>query len=109
VSPYNTQVPCTTPSLPGDYCHLGSSIPNVLIAIPFINFHFYVSVLFYTLYLHYCASLPFQPSHVFCLTFSRLLPSHAPDHPDHPDPPAPRRPTLSLYLGILSLCLGLSA
>ncbi|KOS47329.1 hypothetical protein ACN38_g1715 [Penicillium nordicum] len=93
VSPYNTQVPCTPPSLHGDYCHFGSSIPNVLIVIPFINSHFYVSVLFYTLYLHYCVSLPFQPSHVFCLTFSRLLP----------------RPTLSLYLGILSLCLGLSA
>ncbi|KUM60611.1 hypothetical protein ACN42_g6514 [Penicillium freii] len=76
-----------------------------LIDIPFINFHFYVSVLFYALYLHYCVSLPFQHSHAFYLG-TPLLPVTAPDHPDHP---APRRPTLSLYLGFLSLCLGLSA
>lgn len=79
-----------------------------LIDIPFINFHFYVSVLFYALYLQYCVSLPFQHSHAFYLG-TPLLPLTHLTILTHPDHPAPRRPTLSLYLGFLSLCLGLSA
>jgi hypothetical protein len=44
--------------------------------IPFINFHFYVSVLFYTLYPHYCVSFPFQRSHAFYLGTPLLPVTH---------------------------------
>lgn len=111
-SPYNTQVPCTTPPLLSLWvihsnCSLSQHIPYIPY-IPFINFHFYVSVLFYALYLHYCVSLPFQHSHAFYLS-PPLLPV---THLTHPDPSGSPQTHLITLFGLSeslprTLCLRL--
>lgn len=111
-SPYNTQVPCTTPPLLSlwvihsncSYRNTSSTSPTSPSSASTSTFQFS----FYALYLHYCVSLPFQHSHTFYLS-PPLLPV---THLTHPDPSGSPQTHLITLFGLSeslprTLCLRL--